>query len=324
MKKLIFALALILPSVAAAEVLEAVVARVGDRIITRSQYERRLREGLQELAQNATGPELKQRQQDYRNGLLNEMLSELLIKDRADRLGMTVAPSEVQEAVNRLKAQYGIKTDEEFEDSLRKSGLTRTEMEVRLRDTLITNKVFGRELRSRQELSDKELRERYEREKEQYRLPERAQLREIVVVLPEGASEESRAQLRRQAEEAYAKARAGEEFATLVATYSGAPTKASGGDLGTISRGELTPALDTGVFTADAGAIVGPVETRFGWHILKVEQRIPSETPGFDAVKDRLRTDAGEESFQRDYKAYIERLRAEAFVQVNEANIPTV
>lgn len=324
MKKLMIAVvfAMAVPTLLTAEILEAVVARVGDRIITRSQYSRRLQDGLEELSRNYTGAELQKRQQEYRSTLLNEMLSELLIKDRADRMGLTVTAAEVQDAINRLKGQYGIKTDAEFEDSLRKSGLTRAEMENRLRDTLMTNKVFARELRSRQELSDKELRERYEREKEQFRLPERAKVREIVVVVPDDAPAESRALLRRQAEEAYEKAKAGEDFATLVARYSGAPTKETGGDLGTVAKGELTPSLDTGVFTSDAGAIVGPVETRFGWHILKVEQRIPSETPGFDAVKDELRKDAGEESFQRDYKAYIERLRGEAFVQVNTENIP--
>ena len=67
--------------------------------------------------------------------------------------------------------------DAQFEESLQRSGMTRADMEARLRDTLITNKVFSRELRNREDLTDKELRERYDREKERYRLPERARLR---------------------------------------------------------------------------------------------------------------------------------------------------
>lgn len=325
MKKLVLtlAIAIMAPAVAGAEVLEAIVARVGDRIITRSQYASRLRDGVAEIERNVPGAEQASRKQEFRKNLLNEMLSELLIKDRADRLGLTVTPNEVQDAVNRLKAQYGIKSDAEFEESLKQSGLTRADMEARLRDTLITNKVFSRELRGRADLTDKELRERYEREKEQYRLPERAKVRELVVVVPEDANPESRASLRKQAEEAYNRAKAGEEFAALVANYSSAPSKESGGDLGVIARGELAPPLDTGVFTADAGAVVGPVETRFGYHILFVEQRIASETPAFDAVKDQLRKDVGEEAYRRDYQAYIERLRAEAYVQIHEANLPS-
>ena len=95
---------------------------------------------------------------------------------------------EIKDAIARLKEQYNIKTDAQFEESLKSSGLTRPEMEARLRDTILTNKVFARELRSREELSDKELRERYDREKEHYRLPERAHLREIVIPRPDNAS----------------------------------------------------------------------------------------------------------------------------------------
>ena len=90
--------------------------------------------------------------------------------------------------MSRLKEQYGIKTDADFDESLRKSGMTRADMEARLHDTILMNKVFGRELRQRDELADKELRERYDREKERYRLPERARLREIIVIKPDDPS----------------------------------------------------------------------------------------------------------------------------------------
>ena len=96
----------------------------------------------------------------------------------------------------RLKQQYGIQTDQEFEESLKKSGMSRVEMEARLRDTLIANKVFAHELRSREDLTDRELRERYDREKEHYRLPERAHLRAIIVARPENPAGVAAAQAR--------------------------------------------------------------------------------------------------------------------------------
>ena len=71
------------------------------------------------------------------------------------------------------------------------------------------------------------------------------------------------------------------------------------------------------------GALIGPIESKSGWHILKVEQRLPSEVPAFESVKDKLRKDATDDAWQRDYKAYIDRLRKDAFIQINEANVPT-
>lgn len=306
----------------AAELVEAIVARVGDRIVTRSQYVRRLQAGLEEIDRTVPAEQRTARKEAYRRALLEDMISELLIKDRADRLNITVSDAEVKEAIGRLKAQYGISSDEEFEASLQASGLNRREMEARLRETLLTNKVFGRELRSRDDLTDAELRERYEREKEAYRRPERARVREIIVLVPEGADDAAKRAAQARAAEAARRAQAGEAFATLVAQYSDSPTKERDGDLGEITVGELVPALDSGVFASDAGAIVGPVETRFGYHILMVEERLPSQIPSFDAVKERMRKEAGDETFERDLKAYLERLRGEAYVQVMEQNLP--
>ncbi len=253
--------------------------------------------------------------------MVDELVSELLIKDRADRLGITVASDEVRDAVNRVKQQYGITTDKQFEDLLLKSGMSRTDMETRMRDQIITNKVFGHELRPREDLSDKELRERYDREKEHYRLPERAKLREIIILRPDGALAAEAAQ--KHAADLAQQARGGADFTKLAQTYSEAGSKDKGGDLGEVARGELLPDLDKAVFNATAGSVIGPISSKSGWHILKLEQRLPTEVPAFESVKDKLRKDASDETWQRDYRAYIQRLRNDAFIQINEANIPT-
>ena len=323
MKKIIIAtlLSLTALSASAAELLEGIVVRVGDRIVTRTQYNKRLHDLYAEIEQRGEASRVPELKEQAKKNLVNELISELLLKDRADRLGITVTEAEVKDAIGRLKEQYGITTDEQFEQSLRTSGLTRAEMEARLRDTLVTNKVFGRELRNREDLTDTELRERYNREKETYRLPERARLREIVILRPEAAGQVADAQ-QRATDIASAARKAGTDFANLASTMSESGTRDKGGDLGEVAKGDLVPELDKAVFSSAAGAIIGPIETKSAWHIMKVEQRLPSEVPGFDSVKERLRREASDETFQRDYKAYIEKLRKDAFVQINEAMIP--
>jgi peptidyl-prolyl cis-trans isomerase SurA len=323
MKKTIIAtvIALTALSASAAQLLEGIVVRVGDRIITRTQYERRLHDLYAEIEQTGAPERVADLKQQASKNLVNEMISELLLKDRADRLAITVTEAEVKDAVARLKEQYGIKTDEQFEQSLRTSGLSRADMEARLRDTLTTNKVFGRELRNREDLTDTELRERYNREKETYRLPERARLREIVILKPETAAKSDEV-MKRAGEIGQAARKPGTDFANLASTMSESGTRDKGGDLGEVAKGDLVPELDKAVFTAAAGAIIGPIETKSAWHIMKVEQRLPSEVPGFESVKEKLRREASDETFQRDYKAYIDKLRKDAFVQINEAMIP--
>ena len=323
MKKAFLAIALVFAasSLTAADVVEAIVVRVGDRVVTRTQYLRRLHDGYAEIEQTAPLGEVDKKKAEFKNNLINEIVSELLLKDRADRLGITVTAEDLHGAVARLKQQYGITTDEQFNESLQKSGMNRADMEARLRDTILMNKVFGRELRSREDLSDRELRERYDREKERYRLPERAHLREIVILRPTDAStiEQAKARAQSIAEQA----RATTDFATLATTASEAGTRTKGGDLGDVARGELLGDLDKAVFNSPAGTVIGPIETRSGWHILKVESRLPSEVPAFESIKDKLRREASDDAWQRDYKAYVDNLRKDAFIQINEANVPT-
>ncbi|MBW3671575.1 MAG: SurA N-terminal domain-containing protein, partial [Acidobacteria bacterium] len=305
-------------TIASAEIVEAIVARVGDRIITRTEFQKRLDREVAEIEANAPADRAEAIKERRRKELLDEMISELLVRDRAEQIGIAVTDQEVAQAVNQLKNQYGITTDEEFEASLRQAGMTPAQMETRLRETLLSNKLFARELRSRSQLGDKELRKRYEREKERYRLPERAEVREIIVLIPENANEQQIEQLEDRAKQAYERATGGGEFEALVSEYSEAPSKAEAGSIGTVSRGELLPALDSGVFASDAGAIVGPIRTRFGFHILSVDNRLPSEVPSFDEIKERLREEESEAAFQRDLKAYLENLRTQSFVVVHE------
>jgi peptidyl-prolyl cis-trans isomerase SurA len=323
MKKSILAalVALTAFSASAAQIIEAVVIRVGDRIVTRTQYEKRLRDAFNEVEQTTAAADTAARREQVRKTLVEDLIGEMLIKDRADRIGLVVTESELKEAVTRLKQQYNISTDAQFEESLRQSGMTRADMEMRLRDTLLTQKLFSRELRGREDLTDSELRERYNREKDRYRLPERAALREIVVLKPGDPLKVDEA--RQRANDLAAAARQpNADFAKVASTMSEAATRDQGGNLGEVARGDLVGDLDRAIFNATAGSILGPLETKSAWHIIKVEQRLPSEVPAFESVKDRLRRDASEETFQRDYRAYIDNLRKDAYIQIHEEQIP--
>jgi peptidyl-prolyl cis-trans isomerase SurA len=324
MKKALIALALAASaaSLSAAQLVEAIVVRVGDRIVTTTQFKRRLRDGFTEIDQTTPPDKAAVKKEELRKSLVNDLISELLIKDRADRLNITVSDTEIKDAMTRLKQQYNIATDQQFDESLKSSGMTRADMEARLRDTLLTSKVFARELRNREDLTDKELRERYDREKEHYRLPERAKLFEIIIPRPDDPA--AAAHSGQRAQEVAEQARVAPDFAKFAASVPENAVKEKGGDLGDVARGELLPDLDKAVFNAASGAVLGPINTKNAWHIVKVEQRLPSEVPAFDFVKDKLRKDVSDEAFQRDYKAYIDRLRKEAFIEINEKNIPTV
>lgn len=93
-----------------------------------------------------------------------------------------------------------------------------------------------------------------------------------------------------EAKEILAKLKAGGDFAALAKTESKDPGSADGGDLGYFTEGEMVPEFAAAAFKAEKGALVGPVKTQFGWHVIKVEDKRNKPIPAFDQVKGQIET----------------------------------
>ncbi|MDO9508370.1 MAG: peptidylprolyl isomerase [Thermovirgaceae bacterium] len=113
----------------------------------------------------------------------------------------------------------------------------------------------------------------------------------------------------------------GADFAAAALKYSKDPGSAQkGGDLGWISRGQTVEEFDRIAFSLEPGRIGGPVETKFGWHIMQVIERKPARIPSFDEVLPKVRED-----IQQNYLALeVERLGKSLGVEVNKEILSTL
>ena len=140
-------------------------------------------------------------------------------------------------------------------------------------------------------MSEKELKEYYEKAKDRYLIePEKAHLRHILIAVSKDAPKEQVEKARKQAEEIAQELQAGADFAQLAEKYSQDPQTATrGGDLGWWSPGQLIPEFDKTAFSLPVGSISEPVRTRFGFHIIKLEEYQPAKYKSFDEVKDQVK-----------------------------------
>ena len=149
----------------------------------------------------------------------------------------------------------------------------------------------------------------YEREKETWRLPERARGAEVLVTAGPDAEQRAR--------EAADRIKGGAKFEDVVAAYSDGTTKTRGGDLGTVARGELAPAIDAAVFSLPAGATSEPIKARNDWHIVRVIERIPASYKSFNDVKPDLLKREQETQFQKKLAEYLDKLKRDAVIRVS-------
>ena len=117
---------------------------------------------------------------------------------------------------------------------------------------------------------------------------------------------------RAEAEQIVEKARSGEDFATLAREYSEAGTKAEGGLLGEVKRGDLSPQLEAVAFTLEEGAVSDPIETLYGFHILKVESRTVDEHLSLDDTRERVRAYLEDLKYETDLTRFRDKMRNEA------------
>ena len=289
----------------AGELIESVVARVNDQPITHSEFESRCGMELRGT------PDLAGRKK-----VLDEMIQEKLLEERAKSLDVQATDAEVEEAVERVKRQYNLATDAEFDAALAQTHMTRDDLKKQLRQTITMQKVVGREVTGKINMSDDVLRLEYERRKDElYRVPEQAHVFEIVMRF---SSQDGEAQKAAAAkiEEARAKIAGGASFADLAKQYSEGNARDRGGDLGTVSKGELLPALDAAVFADPPQEYPAPVLLPGSAHLFRVTDRKPAGYKPFAEVRGDLEKRMSEGIYDKHFNEYVEKLRREAFVRI--------
>jgi peptidyl-prolyl cis-trans isomerase SurA len=291
----------------AGELVESIIARVNDRLITHSEFDKR----VEAVGRSGAAPDGATRRR-----ILDDMIQEKLLEEKARELSVSATDAEVEEAVERVKRQYNLATDAEFDAALSQSHMTREDLKRQVRETITMQKLIGREVTGKLDMSDDVLRLEYERQKEQlYKTPEQARVSEIVIRFsPDDA--QARAAAAGQIEEARKKLAAGAPFSDVAREYSQGNAKERGGDLGTVARGELLPALDAAVFVDPP-----PVLLSGSMHLFHVTERKPAGYRPFAEVREDLKKRLSESLYDKRFSEYVEKLRHEAFVKIYDKDL---
>ncbi len=292
----------------ASEIVNRILIHVNSRIITQSQFDARIEQNARE---NGAPPTAALRE-ELKKSVMEELVNEALLEDRAKELDLITTDQEIEDQIKRLKEQNNVKTDEEFTKSLAASGLTIDRLREQLRRSQTLQRVVGREVQAKVDLSDDALRLIYEREKETWRVPEKAHLAEILVSKGDDPSAAAR-----RAREASDLLKGGAKFEAVVKDFSDGGTKSKGGDLGIVAKGELAADIDKAVFSLPVGAVSDPIQTKFGWHLVKVLDKVPVSYKPFGEVKADLLKREQDTQFQKKLAEYLDKLKREAVFRVN-------
>jgi peptidyl-prolyl cis-trans isomerase C len=273
-----------------------VLIHVDGRSVTVAQFESDFAATLppgQNLA-----PEEKE---ELERAFLVQVIDRELALAEAEHLGVTVTPTEVEEALQEYRRDYPAGA---LEEMLRERGMTLESWQRELTQSLLMEKVVRQAAYSGVSVEEEEIVAHYQEHREEFDRPEQVRARQIVV------SSEAEGQ------RILGLLRQGEPFDKVARQNSLSPDGEQGGDLGFFARGEMPPEFDAVVFSLPVGRLSDLIKSEYGFHIFLVEERRKAMRLELKSVQDEIRAELRAEKEERAYQEWLRKLRGEANIQV--------
>lgn len=295
---------LVIVATAASLFAQTPVARVGGVTIAREILEENVARLLQGQYQHTRVSEDKLRVLRIQE-LAALIRRQLLVAAARDR-GLALPLAEARRQVAAMEKQLG---PEEYRKSLEARGWTRKDHERALAETLLAEEAYRRFVLPRTKVSEEDIAAFFAANRNRFQWPEALHLQHILLKVPQAA--DAKAWERRVKEAEALKARlASEDFAQLAFRYSEDGYRVKGGDLGWVHRGRLIEPLETAVWAARVGDLVGPIRSAEGVHLVRILARRPARAMTLEEAQAGIR-----QELEKTKKQQVER---EFFAEVKK------
>jgi parvulin-like peptidyl-prolyl isomerase len=301
------------PAPARGETIERIIAKVNGEIITLTEFQERQIAAAQQARVTPDQIGTFLRQNNAR--LLQEAIDEILLLQEAEGLGLALPDDFVDDIIESIKKDNNIESEEQFQMALAQEGLTLDQLRERVRKSSTRRMIIQRNVEPKIAVSEEELKEEYEERKDtDFTQPATVTLKEIAIPDDAGGL--------RLAQEIVERARANEDFASLARAHSASPTAETGGDLGEIAQGDMSPELEKVAFALSVGEVSDPIRIGDGYRILKLVARTSESVVPYATAKNRLRNMIMATRFEDAYEAFMGELREGQDIELRVREVP--
>lgn len=184
------------------------------------------------------------------------------------------------------------------------------------KDSFLANVYVKREIVDNINISDDDIKAYYKAHEDELKTPEMVRARHILFRVDANAPEEEKQQALKKAKDILDKIKSGEDFSQLASEFSDdTVTKTNGGDLGVFAKGRMVKSFEDAAFALKTGEVSEIVETPFGYHIIKVEEKIDASVTPYDSVKDSIKQRLIQERTQSEITEFTEKALKDADVE---------
>jgi peptidyl-prolyl cis-trans isomerase SurA len=308
------------------KVVEDIVARVNDQIVTQSDYDRAAEQLDAEAKQQAVpARELQQKQAD----LLRDLIDQQLLLSKGKELGIT-GETEMIKRLDEYRKQNHLDSLDDLEKAYmaQAQGTTFEDFKANIRNSIITQQVVRDEVGRHISMNPTDVQKYFKDHESEFAQPESVTLNEIMIPTPAksatgGADDAEVAAAQAQADALEAKLKAGAKFEDLAKPAPSDPNDAKLVVLGEFRREQLDKAIGDKAFALNAGQYTQPIRTKQGFIILQATQHNPGGEGSFKQVEPQVEEALFMERMQPALRQYLTKLREEAYVEIKPGVVDT-
>ena len=346
---LLVVLAVALPALASGQVVEEIVARVNNQIITTSEYARskeQLREDVRQQDPNNPDKLYADKEKD----VLRDLIDQQLLLEKGKDIGIT-GDTDLIKQLDQMRKDMKLDSLEDLEKEAEKQGVSWEDFKQTQRNQIITRKVIGDEVGSHLAVTKDEQQKFYDEHKSELEQPEFVRLSEILVTpktvaaapapaggaasdgqisnqSPDEAAKEAAETAALNAAEAKAhdllkQIRGGGDFAEIAKKFSDGPSAADGGVLGIFERGKLAKQIEDQTFALKSGEITDVLRVKQGYAILRVDDHQMAGIPPLKDVTNKIQDALYYQKLQPALRTYLTKLRDDAFIDIKTGYVDT-
>ena len=318
MKKVLFRIGVLLLlcglTTSSEAVVDRIVAVVNQEIIILSEVEKAADLFQGEIKAEDRWERQEQVQRVFRKAL-DILIEEKLLDQEVKKAGIKVTAKEIEGAIDDIKGRNAI-TQEDLEKVLAKDGVSIEAFRKQIEARLQRMKFLQWAMKVESKTGEKELRDFYQKNIDQYRTDESYRPGHILFAVPKEASLQKTLEIRKKCQMVLEKITRGEDFGEMALLYSEDISAKDRGDLGFFKKGELIPEFEKEALRLRVGEMSGPIRTNLGYHIIKLLDR-KGETPlPFEEVREKVKADYQAKESEKSYEQFLSTLKEKSVIEI--------
>ena len=300
-----------------AEVVDRIVAVVNDEVITLHDLNTAFEPYEKNIESTYKGKDKDSVIKQTKESFFQRLIDNILIEQEAKKAGtsVTVKDEDVMNVIQDMLIKQKLSM-QDFLKHLAKEGSSIETVKKEIKSQIIRMRLLKREVKDRIIVTDEEIGEYYNKHRQEYEGKESVRMKQILLLLPSGADETVKINMKKEALRLRELLMKGESFDLLASKYSQGPAAAQGGDVGFIERGTIIPEVETIAFRLPLEQVSEVIESSMGFHIIKVVDKKGAGLKPIAIVREEIKAKIEDEKLDKKFEEWISSVRDKSHIEI--------